>query len=62
MAVRGTSDGGGRWLAVREGGRDTGGHWGGVDGARRWPEAARRCSVMARQGIGGRGVGVGEMA
>jgi hypothetical protein len=41
--------------------RDTGGHWGGVDGARRWPEAARRCSVMARQGVGGRGVGVGEM-
>jgi hypothetical protein len=32
---------------VREGGKDTGGHWGGVDGARRWPEVARRWSAIA---------------
>jgi hypothetical protein len=38
-----------------------GGRWGGVDGARWRPDAARRWSVMARQGIGDRGVGAGEM-
>jgi hypothetical protein len=36
------SGGGGRWLTVQEGGRDTGSHWGGVDGVRQWPKAARR--------------------
>jgi hypothetical protein len=46
--VRATSRGGGRWLVARESGRDTGGHWGGVDGARRWPVAARRWSATVR--------------
>jgi hypothetical protein len=27
---------------AREDGRDTGGHWGGVDGARRWLGSGRR--------------------
>jgi hypothetical protein len=56
------SSGAGRRLMVREGGRDMGGRWGGVDGAHRWPEAARRWSAMARHGVGSRGVGAGEMA
>jgi hypothetical protein len=42
------SCGGGRWLAVQEDGRDMGGRWGGVDGVRWWPVAARRWSVTAR--------------
>jgi hypothetical protein len=46
--VRATSRGGGRWLVAQEGGRDTGGHWGGVDRAHRWPVAARRWSVTVR--------------
>jgi hypothetical protein len=36
---------------AQEGGRDTGGHWGGVDGARRWPEAARWWSATVRHGL-----------
>jgi hypothetical protein len=31
---------GGRRLTTWEGGRDTGGRWGGIDGARPWPEEA----------------------
>jgi hypothetical protein len=56
------SGSGGRWLTVREGGRDTGDRWGGVDGACWWLEAARWWSVTTRQGINDRGVGAGEMA
>jgi hypothetical protein len=47
-AVRAMSCGGGRWLMAREDGRDMGSHWGGVDGAHRWPVAARQWSAMAR--------------
>jgi hypothetical protein len=53
---------GGWQLTVQEGGRDTGGRWGGIDGARQWPEATRWWSATARQGVGGRGVGADEMA
>jgi hypothetical protein len=42
------SGGGGRRLAAREGGRGMGGCWGGVDGARRWLEAARKWSAIAK--------------
>jgi hypothetical protein len=51
------SSGGGQWLVVWDGCRDTSGHWGDIDGARWWPEAARRWSAMAKQGVGGRWVG-----
>jgi hypothetical protein len=43
--------GGGGWLTAQEGGQDTGGHWGGVDGARRWPEAARRWLVATKHAL-----------
>jgi hypothetical protein len=46
--VRVMSCGGGRRLAAREDGRDTGGRWGSVDGARRWLVAARRWSTTIR--------------
>jgi hypothetical protein len=44
------SDGGGRQLTVREGGRGTGGHWGAVDGAGGQPMKldGRRC-LAARE-------------
>jgi hypothetical protein len=60
LGRRGTVVRGGiRWWrsAAREGGRDTGGRWGGVDGERRWPEAARWWSTTAKQGVDDRGVG-----
>jgi hypothetical protein len=45
----GVAAGGGGWrLTAREDGRDTGGHWGGVNGARQWLEAARRWSATVR--------------
>jgi hypothetical protein len=47
-AVRATSCGGGRWLTAWEDGQDTGGRWGGIDGAHRWPVATRRWLVKAR--------------
>jgi hypothetical protein len=43
------SGGGGGWLAARECGQDTGGHWGGVDGVRRWPEPATKHALAAEE-------------
>jgi hypothetical protein len=48
--MRATSCGGGRRPAAREDGWDTGGHWDGVDGARRWPVTARRWSAAEEWG------------
>jgi hypothetical protein len=39
---------------AQNGGRDMGGCWGGVDGARQWPKAARRWSVLGTEVDGGR--------
>jgi hypothetical protein len=47
------SGGGGQRLVTREGRRDTGGHWGGVEGARRWPEEAGAGDTITAETDGG---------
>jgi hypothetical protein len=50
----GASGGGGQRLMAQKGGHDMGGHWGGIDGACRWPEVARRWSTLGIEADGGR--------
>jgi hypothetical protein len=53
MAVRAASGGGGRRLTAQEGGQDTGGRWGNVDGSRRWPEEAGASDTFTAKTDGG---------